>query len=264
MRFFMVQQQITDAVTTPTPFPSEIVDLPSKGFFYPEDSPLRSGQIEIKYMTAKEEDILTSTNLIQKGVVLDKLMDALIVTKNVKCGDLLLGDLNAVMIAARILGYGKDYPISITCPSCGNTVEQTVDLSELQTENEPTDGALDKFKVVLPLSKAEVTLKLLTRQDELNIEKEVKSLKKINSDINADATTRLRAMITAVDGDTSKTAIWKFVDSLLVRDTRYLREYYKEHIPDVNFSISIDCNCETTETVRLPIGIDFFWPDARV
>jgi hypothetical protein len=260
----MVNQQVTDAVTIPSPFPSETIDLPSRGLFYPEDSPLRSGQIEIKYMTAKEEDILTSTNLIQKGIVLDKLMDALIVTKGVKCGDLLLGDLNAVMVAARILGYGKDYPISLNCPSCGNTVEQTVNLSELETENEPTGNVMDTFKIVLPLSKAEVTLKLLTRQDELNIEKEVKSLKKINSDVNAEATTRLKAMISAVDGDTSKTTIWKFVDNLLVRDTRYLREQYKANIPDVNFNISIDCMCGTTETVRLPIGIDFFWPDARV
>jgi hypothetical protein len=260
----MVKQQVTDAVTTSSPFPTETIDLPSKGFFYPEDSPLRSGQLELHYMTAKHEDILTSTNLIQKGVVLDRLMDALIATKGVKSSDLLVGDLNAVMIAARILGYGKDYPVSLTCPSCGSTVEQTIDLSELQTENEPTNEALDKFKIILPLSKAEVTLKLLTRQDELNIEKEVKSMKKINSDVNTEATTRLRAMITAVDGDTSKTTIWKFVDSLLVRDTRYLREQYKEHIPDVNFNISIECACETTETVRLPIGIDFFWPDARV
>lgn len=257
----MVDQQVTD---TPSPFPSETIDLPSRGVFYAEDSPLRSGQIEIKYMTAKEEDILTSTNLIQKGIVLDKLMDSLIVTKGVKSSDLLIGDLNAVMIAARILGYGKDYEVSFTCPSCGNKIEQTVDLSELKTENEPVDNAPSDFKIILPISKAEVTLKLLTRQDELNIEKEVKSLKKINSDVNAETTTRLKAIIGAVNGDTSKTTIWKFVDNLLVRDTRYLREKYKTFIPDVNFNISVDCTCGTIETARLPIGTDFFWPDARV
>ena len=97
-------------------FPTELIDLPSGGKFYPEGHPLREGKVELKYMTAKEEDILTSTNLIQKGVVLDKLMDSLIVTKGVTHEDFLLGDLNAVMVAARILGYGKDYPVNVTCP----------------------------------------------------------------------------------------------------------------------------------------------------
>jgi hypothetical protein len=252
-------EQVTETV-----FPTETIDLPSKGLFYPESSPLRSGQIELHYMTAKHEDILTSTNLIQKGVVLDRLIDALIATKGVKAADLLLGDLNAVMIAARILGYGKDYQVSLGCPSCGNSVEQTVNLSELETENQPTNSSLDSFKIVLPLSNAEVTLKLLTRQDELNIDKEVKSLKKVNSDVDAEATTRLKAMISAVNGDSSKTAIWKFVDNLLVRDARYLREQYKSHVPDVNFNVPVECSCGTSETARLPIGVNFFWPDTRL
>lgn len=252
------------SVTTEKTFPTEVIDLPSKGLFYPEGSPLRSGQIELHYMTAKHEDILTSSNLIQKGVVLDKLIDALIATKGVKSADLLLGDLNAVMIAARILGYGKDYEVSLPCPSCGNNVEQTVNLSDLENENEPTSNSLDSFKVVLPLSKAEVTLKLLTRQDEVNIEKEVKSLKKINSEVDSEATTRLKAMIGAVNGDTSKTTIWKFVDSMLVRDARYLREQYRSRVPDVNFNVPVECSCGTSETARLPLGVNFFWPDSRV
>ena len=119
----MVDQTVTEIVDA---FPTETIDLPSKGVFYPEDSPLRSGQIELRYMTAKHEDILTSQNLIQKGVVLDRLIDALIATKGVKAADLFLGDLNAVMIAARILGYGKDYDVSLECPSCGTVFEQVV------------------------------------------------------------------------------------------------------------------------------------------
>jgi len=250
--------------STESTFPTETIDLPSKGLFYPEGSPLRSGQIEIKYMTAKEEDILTSPNLIQKGVVLDRLMDALIATKGVKSSDLLLGDLNAVMVAARILGYGKDYPISLRCPSCGEEVEQTVNIAELGTENEPENDSSSQFTIVLPLSKAEITLKLLTRGDELNIDKELKSLRKVNSEQNAEATTRLKNMIIAVNGDTSKTKIWQFVDNMLVQDARYLRENYKTKVPDINFNISVDCTCGTEKTVRLPIGPDFFWPDARI
>jgi hypothetical protein len=244
-------------------YPTEVIDLPSKGAFYPEGSALRSGQIEIKYMTAKEEDILTSTNLIQKGVVLDKLMDSLIVTKGVKSSDLLIGDLNAVMVAARILGYGKDYPIAINCPKCGEKIEETVDLTSLKTENEPNAGDSAEMTLTLPVSKATVTLKLLTRADELAIDKENKALKKANLESESESTSRLRAMITSVNGNTDRATIWKFAENLLVRDARYLREQYKSRIPDVDFNINLECDCSSDPvTVRLPIGVNFFWPDA--
>ena len=257
----MVDQPVTETVDA---FPTETIDLPSKGVFYPEDSPLRSGQIELRYMTAKHEDILTSQNLIQKGVVLDRLIDALIATKGVKAADLFLGDLNAVMVAARILGYGKDYEVAIECPSCNTAVEQVVNLSELETENVPESNEASEFMLTLPLSKAEISLKLLTRGDELAIDKELKALKKISSDVEADSTSRLKAMIKSVNGDTSKAKIWSFVDNLLVKDARYLREQYRTRVPDINFNVSIDCNCGTNQKVRMPIGVNFFWPDARV
>lgn len=251
-------------VTTESMFPAETIELPSKGVFYPEDSPLRSGTIELYYMTTKHEDILTSPNLIQKGIVLDKLIDALIATKGVKSSDLLVGDLNAVMVAARILGYGKDYETSLICPSCGSEVEQVVNLSELNMENSPEDTKIPSFKVTLPLSKKEVVLKLLTRGDELKIDKEVKGLKKINNEIEPETTTRLKFIVKSVDGDSNPAVIWQFVDNMLVRDARYLREQYRKMIPDVNFNIQVECTCGTTQTMRLPIGADFFWPDARV
>jgi len=257
----MEEQKVTQQT-----YPSEVIDLPSKGVFYPENSPLRSGQIEIYYMTAKHEDILTSSNLIQKGIVLDKLLDNLIATKGVKSSDLLVGDLNAVMVAARILGYGKDYPITVNCPSCGQTIEQIADLTELATINEPSVTDVPQFTIVLPVSKSEVTLKFLTRSDELAIEKEVQSLKKASGEISGEGTARLRRIIKAVNGDESPSAIWKFVESLLVRDARYLRDQYREKMPDVDFDIDIECSCGniSDKKVRLPIGTDFFWPDARV
>jgi len=243
-------------------FPAETIELPSRGVFYPEDSPLRSGTIDLYLMTAKHEDILTSQNLIQKGVVLDRLIDALIATKGVKTADLYLGDLNAVMVAARILGYGKDYEVSLECPSCNSTVEQVVNLSELETENSPETTQSSEFTLVLPLSKAEVTLKLLTRGDELAIDTELKALKKINADVESESTSRLKAMIKSVNGDTSKAKIWAFVDNLLVKDARYLREQYRTKVPDINFNVSVDCDCGAAQKVRLPIGVNFFWPDA--
>ena len=146
-------------------FPTEVIDLPSKGKFYPTGHPLASGQVELKYMTAKEEDILTSTNLIQKGVVLDKLMDSLIVTKNVTHEDFLLGDLNAVMVASRILGYGKEYPLNVTCPKCNTTSEHNVDLSQLETKDIPENDLTFK----LPVSGKTIKVRLLSRK----IEKEI-------------------------------------------------------------------------------------------
>jgi hypothetical protein len=257
----MEEQKVTQQV-----YPSEVIDLPSKGLFYPEDSPLRSGQIEVKYMTAKEEDILTSTNLIRKGIVMDKLIDSLIITKGVKASDLLVGDLNAVMVASRILGYGKDYKINFSCPACRKEVNQVVDLTTLDTKNEPTSSGDGTIPIVLPVSKAEVTLKLLTRADEITIDKEIESLKKAKLGVDGETTTRLRAMIKSVNGDSSKTTIWNFVENMLVRDSRFLREQYRQNNPDVDFTIQVECDCdsEMEKTARLPIGVDFFWPDAGV
>lgn len=256
-----MQEQVTQQN-----YHTETIDLPSKGLFYPEDSPLRSGTLDVYFMTAKHEDILTSTNLIKKGTVIDKLLDSLIATKNVKSSDLLLGDLNALMVAARILGYGKDYKISVTCPACGQNVTQVVDLSELGTKSEPTDVGDGKITITMPLSKAEVVLKFLTRADELAIEKELQSLKKANIGAHGDTTARMRGMIYSVNGDTSKTTIWNFVENMLVRDARYLREEYRNNSPDIDFDVHLECECEQSEdkTVRLPIGTDFFWPDTGV
>lgn len=246
-----------------TTYPTEVIDLPSRGFFYPEGSPLKSGQIEIKYMTAKEEDILTSTNLMQKGLVLDKLMDSLIVTKGVKSSDLLTGDLNAVMVATRILGYGKQYPISVECPNCENDVDEDFDLTTLSNLNEPTPETKSALTVTLPVSKAVVQLRMLTRGNELEVEKEVKALKKVSSDLSNNSTSKLRSMIVSVNGDAAKNTIWNFVENLLVRDAKFLREHYKTIVPDVDFNVRLTCSCsdEAFDT-RLPIGSDFFWPDA--
>jgi hypothetical protein len=170
------------------------------------------------------------------------------------------------MVAARILGYGKDYPVKLSCPSCGETVEQNADLTELATVNEPSGTDLAEFTIVLPVSKAEVTLKFLTRADELAIDKEVQSLKKASLEVSGEGTARLRRIIKAVNGDEKAGTIWSFVENLLVRDSRYLREQYREKIPDVDFNIEVDCTCgnASDKKVRLPIGTDFFWPDAGV
>lgn len=248
-------------------FPTEIIDLPSKGKFYDENSPLRSGQIELKYMTAKEEDIITSTNLIQKKVVLDKLFESLIVTPGVKPHDLLMGDLNAVMIATRILGYGKDYPVTVACPSCGSSQESVCDLTELEevapTNELPFENGL--FTIKLPVSGHEIKFMLLTRKREKEMQDEIDGYKKFDKNIDRDATTFFKFIIKSVNDNTDKAFINDFAENILVRDARALRETYKNANPNVKLEFKMECSvCGAQNSVRLPIGIDFFWPDARL
>ena len=242
-------------------FPTETIDLPSGGKFYPEGSPLRSGKIDVKYMTAKEEDILTSTNLIQKGTVIDKLMESLIVTPGVKPDDLLIGDLNAVMVAARILAYGKDYSIELTCGNCASKFPHTVDLSALDTI-EPTElPTNDEYQVVLPTGTT-VTFRLLTRAHEKEIMNEVTAMKKFNGSVESESTTRLKHIVTSFNGNRDKKAVREFAEAMIIRDVRALREAYRKVSPDVNFDLNVVCpSCDTTIKARMPFGANFFWPD---
>jgi hypothetical protein len=234
-------------------FPTEQVELPSKGLIYPKDHPLRSGKVEIKYMTAKEEDILTNQNYIEKGIVLDKLLESLIVDK-FNLDDLFTGDKNAILVAARILGYGSEYEFSY------NNKEYTVDLSTL--ENKPFNNSLINengyFEFTLPKSENKVEFKLLSDRDEEKIEEELKGLKKINKNQSANITTRLKYMIVSVEGNKDKNEIKFFVENyLLAQDALALRKFIKEISPDIDMTYKVDSG----EEVTIPIGITFFWPD---
>lgn len=240
-------------------FPTEMVDLPSKGVLYPKDSPLASGQVEMKYMTAREEDILTNQNYIQNGTVVDKLLQSLIVTP-INYGDLLVGDKNAILIASRILGYGKDYEFEY------QGVKQVVDLSEVK--HREVDQSLfkageNKFSYKMPSTGTVITFKLLTHADELAIDQEVKGLKRINKDSSAELSTRLKRLITSVEGDVTPATIRDFVDNyLLARDSRAFREYVKSIQPDVDLKFYPENGPDGG--VDIPIGVTFLWPDAGV
>jgi hypothetical protein len=234
-------------------FPTEVIELPSKGLLYPQDNPLSSGKIEMKYMTAKEEDILTNQSYIQKGTVLDKLLQTLIVSK-INYNDLIIGDKNAVMVAARILGYGKDYTFEYSGQ------EYTVDLSQI--DNKPFDHSnkgVNEFNYTLPSTGTNITYKILTHGDEQKIQTEIDGLKKINKNASPELSTRLKYMITSVGGDRETKTIREFVDKhLLARDSRELRKHIKETQPDVDLTFFPDGN---TDRVDIPIGVKFFWPD---
>jgi len=235
--------------------PTEIVELPSKGLLYPEDSELAKGTVEIKYMTAKEEDILTNQSYIRSGTVLDKLLKSIIVSK-INFDDLLIGDKNAIMVAARILGYGSEYSFDYLGES------YTIDLSQI--ENKPLKEELFKsrtneFTFTLPKTGNVITFKVLNHKDEQDINRELEGLKKINKDASPELSTRLKYMITSVEGNRDRKDIREFVDNyLLAQDSRALREYIKEVQPDVDLTFFPD---GSDTRVNIPIGVSFFWPD---
>jgi hypothetical protein len=249
-------------------FPTEIISLPSKGLLYSEDSPLRNGTIELKYMTASEEDILTTPSLIKQGIVLDKLFQALIVTP-IKYNDLIGADKDAIMVASRILGYGKLYEATCTCPECTKESKVSFDLTQLNEKEFDIDKvemiAPNEFKFILPTTNREVTFKLLTHGDEKKIQLDLENLKKSNkSGISKDLTTRLKSIITSIDGDTSKVSIIHFVDNeLFAQDSRALREHIKTISPGIDFNMDFTCQeCLYEGKLNLPVGVDFFWPGA--
>ncbi len=250
-------------------FPTEVIPLPSKGLIYPEDHPLASGTIEMKYMTAKEEDILTSQNLIKQGVVLDKLFESLIVTP-INYDDLYLGDKNAVMVAARILGYGKDYVVEVEDPfSPGNKQKVKIDLTQLEhkeVDNSLFENGKNEFDFELPMSKRTVTFRLMTHGIDKQIQAELKSMNKslVKTGIDRELSTRLKHLILAIDGQTGRSAINNFVDNeLFALDSRALRSYLKEISPDVDmtFTFISDVTGEVKE-MDIPMDVSFFWPQS--
>jgi len=243
-------------------FPTEVVDLPSKGYFYVDGHPLSNGKVEVKYMTAKEEDILTSQNLIQQGTVIDILLQSLIVDKTINVNDLLIGDKNAIMVAARILGYGKEYDFEY------DGVEQNIDLTKLEPFNidfsKFTKGK-NEFSYKLPNSKRTLTFKLLSGRDESNIESEIKSLQKISKTQSPELTTRLKHIILSVDGNSDRSYVNSFVDNeFLSRDSLAFRNYLNDITPDIDMTADVVDSSGREKTVVIPITLRFFWPSATI
>tara|TARA_R110001592_G_scaffold8040_3_gene44173 strand:+ start:5009 stop:5863 length:855 start_codon:yes stop_codon:yes gene_type:complete len=257
-------------------FPTEIIDLPSQGKLYPESNSLSSGKVEMKYMTAKEEDILASQNLIQKGVVLDKLFQALIISngegKPVNYGDILTGDKDAIMVAARVLGYGKDYSVKLTDPfDFQNEQEVKIDLTEIENkeirdEDIQTPG-LNLFEFTLPISKKLIVFKLPTHTSEMSIEKELKVKAKVagaDKSIDKTLSTRLKKMIVSIDGEEDRNKVSNFVtNEFLAQDSRAFRKNVEDIMPGVKLEfLFVSDTTEEEKLIPIPINLNFFWPGA--
>jgi hypothetical protein len=216
-------------------------------------------------MTARDEDILTNINFIKQGTAIDKLLKSLIVTP-IDIDDMITGDKNAILFAARILGYGKDYSFRFRNESTSKDEDYIIDLTTLK-EKEIDENLFEKgkneFKFILPKTENTITFKLLTGKDEKTIDAEIKGLQKIDSNGSFENTTRLKHMITSVNGQRDAVSIRDFVDNhLLAPDSRAFKKYYNEISPDIDTTITIDKDGYVQEGVMLAIGINFFWPES--
>ena len=244
-------------------YPTEIIDLPSKGMLYPDGHPLANGKIEMRYMTARSEDILLSQNYIRQGIVFDKLFQDLIVTP-VDYDSILIGDKNAIMIAARVLGYGKVYDASYTC-ECGKENAIKIDLTSIKDkviDETKITKHVNEFNFELPNAKRQVTFSIHTIGSEKIVDQELKALKKGANEGSKEITTRLKHIITSIDSNRDKQVIRNFVDNeLFASDSRALRTYINQIQPDIDTNIEVCCEeCSQTQKIELPMNVNFFYP----
>ena len=244
--------------------PTEFVDLPSRGKFYPEGHPLHNADsVEIRYMTAKDEDILTSSSLLKKGVAIDRMLENILVNKAVKVDSLLIGDKNALILAARITGYGAEYRTSVNCPICAAKNDHEFNLSEITAKDTPIDISLSeggKFLLTLPKSKVQVEVRLMTGSDEKELTLLAERRKKNNLP-EAALTDQFKRIITAVNGNIEQNNISQFVDNMPAADSRFLRSTYGDVTPNIDMNQNFTCtSCGFEEEVSVPFTADFFWP----
>lgn len=247
--------------------PAESVPLPSKGVIYDMSGPLYNQEtLDIKPMTAKEEDILTSRALIKKGTVLTKLIQSCLVDKSIDPDTLISGDRNALLVSLRITGYGADYNVEIDCPECSVRSKQTFDLSSLRIkrlEIEPVSQGENLFEVQLPVTKKVVRVKFLTGKDEREMMITTERKKKAGLNTDSTITDRLMQSIVSVDGITDKNKLSFFVKNIPARDSLVLRKFLDNYEPGVDMKSWMTCpSCHEQSEVGLPMGASFFWPDA--
>jgi hypothetical protein len=265
-----IEQQVTRGLgTQPTQtqksfqFPTEVISLPSKGLVYSESNPLSKGEVTIKLMTAKEEDIITNQNLIRKGLHLDKLLESVVVEPGVNINDLVLGDKNAILITSRILAFGTEYDVTINDPGDNEPVNITIDLSKIKIKevDESKLNRNNEYEFILPKSKTPIKFKLLTHGDEIAIAKDIEASEKTLKQSN-EITTRYRRLITEVNGTRDIGYISSFVaNQLLAADSKALRKHISEITPDLDLTFEYESLITgETEALRIPFGVDFFYP----
>jgi len=278
-RLGLTDSKISDAGATPPldvgtastglnfTVPTELVDLPTKGKLYPDDHPLKNVEhLEIRYMTAKDEDILTSPSLLRKGLAVERLLQNILIDKSVNIDDLFVGDKNALIIAARITGYGSEYETNIVCPVCGTHNKRTFELSDLETnflEAEGEDYKLTDsgtFLIKLPKSKLDVEVRLLNGHDEKQMVADAEKRAKHGLP-ESTMTEQFKRCLVTVAGSTDRGDIHNFVENMPALDSRFLRKFYNRVAPDVDLRQDFKCStCSFEERLEVPLTAEFFWP----
>ena len=261
----------TESALSPLHFvaPTEFVELPSGGIGYPENHALCGKEtMEIRFMTAKDEDILSSRTLLKKGIAVERFLDNIIVDKNIKASSMLVGDRNAILISARISGYGSDYQTQVNCPSCAEKEHFTFDLTQRNISESSTSEALNltttstgTFQTTMPLSKFNVEFKLLTGEDETYLSQITmkKTKTKASDSVFSD---QYKRMIVSVEGHNERQIVNHYVNNMPTSDSRHLRACYKEATPSVTITENFSCSsCNHEEDMEVPFTADFFWPD---
>lgn len=246
--------------------PTEFVELPTKGKFYPEGHALHNAEtIEIRHMTAKDTDILTSRALLKKGIAVERMLQSVIIDPTIKVNDLYVGDKNAMIVACRINGFGPHYDTKVTCPSCNATSEHSFNLEEVNIkevdDEDVTISNEGTFSIQLPKSNVVVECRLLGGQDEKKLFASSEKNKKHKLQ-DATLTDQYKLFIVSVNGETERRWVEKFVDVMPALDASYLRKIYDKVVPNVDMRHEFECpKCEHESFIDIPFSADFFWPD---
>jgi hypothetical protein len=248
--------------------PVEAVPLPSRGVVYPVDSPLHGQEtVDIRAMTAREEDILTSRALIKKGTVITELLQSCIVDKSINVNEMISGDRNAIMTALRVTGYGPEYRVEVDCPACTERSKQDFNLTDLpikRLQTQPVQEGANVFEFILPMTKKSIRFRFLTGKDEEEIAQLLERKKKTGLQGENLVTTRLSYSMVSIENISDKTKIGMFIRNMPARDSLALRTFMDKHEPGVEMKSWMNCpHCLETSEVRLPLGASFFWPDTE-
>lgn len=245
-------------------FPTETVKLPSGGIIYNENSVLSNGEVEMKYMTAQHEDILTNSNFIRQGTVLNKLLESMIVTQGFKPEELISGDKDGLLVAARILGFGAKYIIPFTNPNTNIKENITIDLSEIKEKELNTAlfvKGKNEFNFELPNTNNVLTFKFPTGNDELKIKQEINGLQKLNPQGSYDLTTKLKHIILSVNGNSETKFIREFIDKeFILSDVKAFNKHINEMMPGLNMVFDYNKDGYVEEGISIPMNVNFFWP----
>ena len=229
--------------------PGHIVKLPSFGRVYPESSPLRSGTVEIRYMTAYDEDILMNTSYINENVVYEKLIDSLLLTTGVQSSEISNQDLDAIIIMARIHSYGEKYPVRVTDPVTNKVLDREIDLSEIEFKKfELESDANGEFEYVRSDNGDVIKFKYLSS----------KETKELDDDHMISGITS--KAIQAINDNRDKNYINDYVKyEFIGKESRAFRKYMTDNIYGLDMNYKFEGESGDTFTAGFQIGSDIFW-----